>query len=807
MTRVNYVGSLDAFKDKMAAQGAHGMRYMGQRVPDVDGPSVVTGNVKYTTNVHPPGMLVTKFVRNPNARAKITSIDTSAAQAMPGVIAVYTGKSPEFAGKLNLGDEPLLADTEVTYNLQPVAVVVAETIEEAEDAAAAVTVQYQVMDVVTDPIAAADLNPPVVVHTPRAITPPFNADRPNVINSFYIKSGDVAKGFADADVIVESDFETEGDSHGYITGVSAVAQPNGDGTITLWTDVQNIHPVPWPTAAGAADMPADKVITIGPQKCTGGYGGKNCGVPGVYATLLAKITGRPIRVMFDEFKLLHATRPWFKAHVKAGAKKTGEFTAIETTCYVCTPFARFSLTVLERAREALTCTYHWGHPSLYKVPNVMFTAYDSYGNTADTMSYRGFGTTESQVAFEGIVCMLADKLGMDPVDLRLMNFTKDGDFSAQHEIIRGNGAAGVITKVKELMTAWGPKPSVADPWVVGRGIAAANKYSQGDMVHNLIFLKLRSSGLVDIIADTMDIGQGANTAIAQFVAEALNVPIENVRRVEVNTAYVPWTSDSFSSSATVDFGGAVITAAKNARDELFAMAAPLLKANANTLDTKDGKIFVKGNEANAVTWGAAMAPRLHMMASGGLNDPVGAPNDYDGPGKNDYGTGQALGPYFRLIMHMNWLAHAMEVMINKETGELRVTKMIAGNDALPVNPTLLEGQVIGGTFHGLAQALYEHHYLDKGIYMNKSYLDYKVATVKDYPKVDDISSAIVPVWGEYFGENPRIDCPFGAKGVGEGVTNSSLPALMDAIYDAIGVWITTCPYAPQAQIMKALGKA
>jgi CO/xanthine dehydrogenase Mo-binding subunit len=807
MVRTNYVGSLDAFKDKMAAQGAHGMRYMGQRTPDVDGTSIVTGNVKYTTNVQIPGMLHAKFVRNPYAHATIDSIDTSAAQNMPGVVAVYTGKSPEFAGKLNLGDEPLLADTEVFYNMQPVAVVVAETIEQAEDAVFAINVKYTPKDVITDPVSASDKSPPVIVHTPRLITPPFEADRPNVINCFYVKSGDTTKGFADADVIVESDFDVAGDPHAYIVPISGVAQPNGDGSITLWTDVQNIHPVPWPTAAGAADLPLDKVITIGPQKATSGFGGKNCGVPGVYATLLAKLTGRPVRVIFDDFKLLHSSRPWFHAHVKAGAKNDGKFTAFETTVYVCTPYCRFTLTVMERAREALTCTYHWGHPDLYKVPNVMFTAYDSYANTSDTMSYRGFGACESSYAFEGIINMLAEKLGMDKVDLRLMNLVKEGDFSAQHEIVRGIGMAGLLTKTKELMTAWGPKPSVQDPWVVGRGISGANKYSQGDMVHNLIFLKLRASGLVDIIADTMDIGQGANTVIRQFVAETLNVPIENVHRTDVNTEYVPWTSDSFSSSASVDFGGAILTAAKNARNELFAAAATMLKAKAGDLDTMDGKIFVKGKPETSVTWGDAMAPRLHMIASGGLNDPVGAPNDYDGPGKNDYGTGQALGPYYRLVMHMDFMANAYEIMLNKETGEVRVTKMLAGNDMLPINPTLCEGQMIGGMYHGLANGLYEQPYIDKGIYTAKSYLDFKMPTILDMPKVDDTDTAIVPIWAQYFGENPIIDCPFGAKGIGEGVLNSSMPALQDAIHDAIGVWITNTPMATQARILSALGKA
>jgi len=804
----HYVGSLDAFKDKMASQGYSGLRYMGQRTPDANGRAIVMGNVKYTANVKVPGMLAAAFKRNPNGRAKIISVDASAAERMPGVVKVLTGKSPEVAGKLNLGDEPIIAENDVSYNLQIVAIVVAETIEEAEDAVDAIQVKYEPQDSITDVVAAAGLNPPVIVHTPRLITPPFEAERPNVINCFYVRSGDVQKGFADADVIVENEFDTSADPHGYIVPASAVAQPHGDGTMTLWADVQNIHPVPWPTAAGAADMPMDKLNLIGPEICAGGFGGKNCGVPGVYAALLAKVTGRPVRVIFDDTRLMHATRPWCHAKVKAGAKKDGSFTAFEVTFTVGTPYARFTRSVMERAREAITCTYHWGHRDLYPKPNVMFTAYDTYTNHTSTMSYRGFGVLESQFPHETTINMLADKLGMDKVAIRLKNITKDGERSAQNEIIRSVGSEGVFKKTKEMMDSWGPKPSVPEPWVVGRGFSGANKYSQGDMVHNLIFLKLRANGIVDIISDSMDIGQGMNTISRQFVAEAMNIPIENVKKVEVNTSYVPWTSDSFSSSATVDYGGAAIVAAKNAKEQLFALAAPKLGVKPDQLETKDGKIMVKGSPDKAVTWGDVMAPRPHMVIAGGLNDPVGAPNDYDGPGKNDYYTGQALGPYFRLIMHMNFMANGCEVMVNKETGELRVTKFVAGNDVLPVNPTLCEGQIIGGgLYHGMANGMYEDIYIDKGAYLSRTTLDWKMPTILDYPKEGDTHSALVPVWGEYFGENPRIDCPFGAKGIGEGVDCAAVPCLVDAIHDATGAWITTSPAATQAKILKALGKA
>ena len=803
----NFVGDLEPFKSKMEKQGYSGLKYMGQRVPDANGRAIVTGNVKYTHNVKLPGMLHAKFVRSPHARAKIVSIDTSKAERMPGVIKILTGKSPEAAGKMNLGDEPIIAADEVSYDRQIVAAVVAETIEEAGDAVYAIDVKYEPMESVTDVIEAASTTPPVEVHTPRLIEPPFEADRPNVINCFYVRSGDIEKGFADADVIVEGEFDCHGEPHAPVTHPNAVAAPNGDGSMTVWADVQNIYPVPLPTAAGIAGLPTEKVDLIGPEICAGGYGGKNCGVPGVYAALLAKVVDRPVKVMLEKDEsLLHATRPWTKSKIKIGATNDGKFTAIEVSFWNGTPYARFTLTVLERSREAITCTYHWGHPDLYAKPNVMFTARVSYTNLCSTMSYRGFGVLESQFPHEMAINMLADKLGMDKLEIRLKNLTKEGDRSAQNEIIRSQGAGPMFSKVYEMMQAWGPKPSVPEPWVVGRGFGGGNKYSQGNMAHNLVFLKLRASGIVDIISDSMDIGQGMNTISRQFVAEGLNVPVENVRKVEVNTSYSPWTSDSFSSSATVDYGGAAIVAAKNAKEALFSLAAPMLEVSANQLETINGVIQVKGNPDKSVTWGDVIAPRLHLVASGGLNDPEGAPDDYTGaPQRNDYYTGQALGPTFRLVLHMNFIANAVELMVNKETGELRVTKYIAGNDALPVNPTLMEGQMIGGGFMGVGSGTFGDHYHDKGRYLSKSLVDWKMPSVLEFPKPDDISTAIVPVWGEYFGENPRVDCPYGAKGIGEGVNCAGVQAVMDAIHDALGVYITQTPATPE-RILKAIGK-
>jgi carbon-monoxide dehydrogenase large subunit len=330
------------------------------------------------------------------------------------------------------------------------------------------------------------------------------------------------------------------------------------------------------------------------------------------------------------------------------------------------------------------------------------------------------------------------------------------------------------------------------------------------MVTNTAHLKFKGNGTVEIITDSMDLGTGLNTVWRQFVAEGLNISIEKTVKLEVNTDYAPYTSNSFSSMATFHGGYALVNATMNAKKLLFANAAPILNAKPEDLETKDGKIMVKGKPEGAIQWSKAFpvipgqpGPGEELMVSGGIY----APDDYQGPGKMDPATSQCLGPHFRSVLFHSHQANAAEVWVNKETGEVRVTKWAGGCDLIPANPTNVEGQLEGGSLvMGLGTALTEARWQDKGMYLGKSYLEWKIPTVLDIPKVDNVDTAIVPVWGEAHGENPRIDAPFGAKGTAEGVQAPTAPCIANAITDAIGVRLTTIPFTPDV-ILKALGKA
>jgi len=794
-----FVGDLTQFKDKMAQYGYSGLRYMGQRVDDVNGPGIVTGTIGWTFNVSLPGMLVGKLKRNPYGHAKITSIDTSKAERIPGVVFVGTAKHPMFAGKLMFGDEPVLCDKEVWSNNDPVAIVAAETLEAAEDALDAIDVKYEELPVEMDPEAAASPSPSVVQKSP----PPNKQGRPNCFTYVPLIYGDLDKEMAASDITVELNSELPPDPHGTPAPMSAVAVWNGDGSISVWDDVQNIHAVPWPTIAGMVGLSQEMVHFHGPEVCAGGFGGKNAGLAGVYAAMLTIITHRPVRVLYDRTEgLLHVSRPNWKWKIKIGAKKDGTLTALQATTYIGGPYGRFLGGLLERARNGLTGSYRW--------KAVKYDGYASYTNAQNTLSYRGYSSPETCYAVELAIDELAKKLGMDNLELRLKNYLNEGERNAMNEIFRSMGEPGVAKKIREFMDAWGPKPSVPDPWVVGRGFSGGNKYTQGGMITNTAHLKFKSNGIVEIITDSMDLGTGLNTVWRQFVAEGLNIPIEKTVKLEVNTDYSPFTTNSYSSMATFHGGYALVNATMNAKKLLFANAAPILKAKPEDLETKDGKIMVKGKPDTAIPWSQAFpaipgqpGPAAELMVSGGIY----APDDYQGPGKMDPATSQCLGPYFRSVLFHSHQANAAEVFVNKETGEVRVNKWAGGCDLIPANPTNVEGQLEGGSLiMGLGTALTEARWQDKGMYLGKTYLDWKIMTVMDIPKTDNVDTAIVPVWGEAHGDNPRIDAPFGAKGTAEGVQAPTAPCIANAVADAIGVRLTTIPFTPDV-ILKALGKA
>jgi CO/xanthine dehydrogenase Mo-binding subunit len=529
-------------------------------------------------------------------------------------------------------------------------------------------------------------------------------------------------------------------------------------------------------------LPQNQVTFHGPEICAAGFGGKNLGGGAFYAAFVTKLTGRPSICTFNQrMSLSWTSRPPWTWKIKIGAKNDGTLTGIEAEAYICGPYGRFlgGGGLHERARNGITGTYRW--------TAVKFDGYAAYANTQNTLSYRGFSAPETCFAVELAISELANKLGMDQVEIRLKNALQEGERGSMNEIHRSMGFPGVLKSVKMMMDEWGPKPADEGPIKYGRGICGGNKYTQGGMMRNQVFLRIRANGMVDIICDSMDLGTGLNTIWRQFVSETMNIPIERVNKVEVNTDYVPNTTNSYSSMATFHGGYALIEAANNAKKEI---------------ERQTGQPYQPDD------WSGIGDPEKRWATNQFVVDGgIYSPDDYLGPGSMDPETSQCLGPHYRSVLFHSHQSAAFEVAVNTDTGEVCVTKAVMGADPIPANTTNLESQIEGaGLVMGMGTATTEERWMDKGIILGDSFLYWPMPTVTCTPKLEDIATVIEPVWGEAHGENPRINGPYGAKGCAEGVQAPVAQTLVMAVSDAIGVQIREIPMTPD-KVLKALGKA
>lgn len=773
-----YVGDLTKFSSQMKSMGSLAdMKYITQRTEDINGPGIVTGTTGYTYNMEMPGQLIIKFKTSLYAHANI-KVDTSKAKNVPGVVLVLKGDDPEVEGVSILGDQPFLALGKVRYSGEPMALVAAETEEAADDAVDLIEVDYDELPAVIDPEDACSQNPTAIVHEP---APEVVAGRPNTFYYIPIRYNDVDAAFADSDVIHEATYKMPNDPHGPICPPVGVAAWEGTDRMHVWADVQNIHPLPWPLSAVYADLPQNQVTFHGPEVCAGGFGGKNMGGAGFYAAFVTKLTRRPSICIFDrKMSLSWTSRPPWTWKVKIGAKNDGTLTGFEATSYYCGPYARFlgggGLT--ERARNGIAGTYRW--------QAVKYDGHTAYGNTQNTLSYRGFSSPETCFAVELAISEIANKLGMDQVEIRLKNALKEGERDCVNEIKHSMGFPELLKTTKRLMDEWGPKPADEGPIKYGRAICGGNKYTQGGMVTNQVFLRARSTGLVDIICDSMDLGTGLNTVWRQFVAETMNIPIERINKVDVNTDYVPWTTNSYSSSATWNGGEALIEAANNLK---------------KTIEEQTGKPYQPDDWSGIGDPNKPWGPN-EIVVDGGMY----APDDYQS-GNIDPDTSQCLGPTYRMVLFHSHQTGAFEVAVNTDTGKVCVTKAIMGADPIPANTTNLEAQIEGaGLVMGMGTATTEQRWMDKGIILGDSFLYWPMPTVTCTPKLADVTTVIEPIWGEAHGQNPRINGPYGVKGCAEGVQAPVAQTILMAISDAIGVQLREIPATPD-MILKALGKA
>ena len=747
---------------------------VGTRPPRHDGFDKVTGAARFGADINLPGMLHGKILRSPHAHARIRSIDTSRAEALPGVLAVATAQDFPIVREQPSIDyenaqqnpriiaENILADRKALYRGHAVAAVAATNPHVAEEALDLIEVDYEVLPVVLDLHDALKEDAPLLHDdmTTRFRVERFGpgddtGQRSNIAGHLQHKLGDVEKGFQEAAVIVEREYETQTVHQGYIEPHVATAQWSTDGRLTVWTSTQGAFAVRATTAA-ILRLPESMVKVI-PMEIGGGFGAKGVTYLAPVTAALAKKSGRPVKIAMSRKEVFEGSGPASATfmRVKIGATREGKITAgqvymvYEAGAFPGSPVGGGAIT---------------GFGS-YNIENVLVDGYDVVCNKQKAQSYRAPGQPQANFTVECALDELAEELGIDPMELRLKNAVKEGDRMP-------NGVPHAVFGCLELEEAMKNHDHYNAPLGGpnrGRGVAVAFR-AQGGQTSSAT-INVNSNGTLNLITGSVDIG-GTRTAIAMQAAEVLGLASEDVFPAVGDTDSVGYTANTGGSRTAFDTGLAAIAAAEEVKGQMKRRAALLWEVEDEDVDFQDGA-FVCAKTEDRLTF-KELASRL-MRTGGPVTCSASAAS-----------TG--VGPIFA--------GNIVDVEVDPETGKVDILRFTAFLDAgQAVHPSFVEGQMQGATVQGIGWALNEEYfYTPDGTMANSSFLDYRMPTTLDLPMIDTV---IIEV------PNPRH--PFGLRGVGEGPIIPPLAAVANAVYHATGARIRKLPITP-GSVLEALAE-
>jgi len=735
----------------------------GQSLPRVEGRAKVTGRAEYVHNLRLPGMLYGKIFRSTVAHARIKSVDVSAARELPGVYAVYTSADickliPEPYYGPAFHDQPVLAIDKVHYVGEPVALVLAADPHVAEAAAQMIAADYEELPAVFDEVEA--MTSKAVVHEmlkPAGTFPDLKHLKDkrdtNVALDFHLRRGDAQQAFAAADHVFEHSFRTQQVLHLPLEPFVTVADP-APNQLVIHTASQSPSFVRIEIAR-LLGWPENKVRVKVPY-LGGGFGAKLYIKLEALAAAAALIAARPVKIaltMEEQFYTLtkHATT----LRIKSGVSKDGKITARE--CEVWWNGGAYA-----DIGPRITQKSGFTAPGPYDIEHVAIDSYSLYTNLTPAGALRGFGIPQLVWAYESHTDMIAKALKIDPLEMRRKNILREGRPQATGTLMRDAGIEKVLERLASRM-AW-DKPFDKGSGSIrrGRGIAIGFKASISPTT-SVAIVNLSADGSCIVYCSTVDMGQGSDTAMAQFAAEALCIPVERVSVVHPDTDVTPYDMATLGSRSTYHMGHAVKNAAEDARDKLLQLARDV-GLSAETTPIPD--IFRKkyGMQAG------------NIVGIGSFIPPYTPPEP---------GTGQTpdATPFWMIG------ATGAEVEVDTETGEFKVTRLVNLVDVgRPVNPAIVETQISGATIMQLGFTLSECMNIDGGQVTNASLADYKIPGIRDVPPLM---------------ENEAVDMvqqtgPFGAKGVGESGTFGVSPAIASAIDDAVGVRLTSLPLTAEA---------
>ncbi|MCC6191003.1 MAG: xanthine dehydrogenase family protein [Anaerolineales bacterium] len=741
-------------------------KYIGRPTPLIDGRAKVTGTTRFVADLPLPGRLHARPVLSLYAHARLKRIDTTAAARAPGVARILTAADlPEVppSGRMQL----LLARDRVIFAGQPIALVLAATEDAAEDAAALVQVEYEALPAAVTIDQALAPDAPLVWpdglpgHESDAAThgaaTGHEVERTaasNIAGTDGYTRGDVAAGFAEADIIVERSFTTPSVHQSSIEPQAVIARPDPDtGGVELWASTQGLFAAQR-SVAKALGLP-ESLVKVTAAPVGGGFGAKN----GLYEPLVAMaahVCGQPVQMVLTrtEELLAGAPAPAARIHARLGAKYDGTLLALEAEVIIddgCYPFNLAGFVAVTLG-------------SVYNLPNLSLRATDVLTFKASAGAYRAPGAPSAAFAIESLIDELAGAAGLDPLELRQRHAVETGDLKANGKPWPGIGLRQVLAAVAE-QPLWQNR---AEARAAGRGVGLAVAAWPGGSEPAAAVCSLDRDGRLQVRVGAVDL-HGTATSFALLAAETLGIAPEDVRVLAGDTETAPFAGASAGSKTTFSTGGAVVDAAREARRQVLAAAAELLEADVEDLDLADGRVQVRGVPASSLTlrelarksmsWESPIAP---ISAGGRFAQPQSAPA---------------------------FSAQLAEVEVDRETGEVRVHQLVVIQDVgCAVNPPAVDGQMMGGATQGLGWALYEAMVYDvSGQLLTGTLMDYAV------PRFAQSAGAFTLVRVEA----PSDNGPFGVRGVGEPPVIATAAAVANAIADAAGVRLTDLPMTPQ----------
>jgi CO/xanthine dehydrogenase Mo-binding subunit len=749
------------------------LTFVGKPIPKKDAPGKVAGEAAYIQDLKVPGMLYGRILYSAYPHAKIVRLDTTKAEKLPGVKAVLTGSTiPPFKFGV-YKDNPPLKTGKVCSLRDEIAAVAAVSPEVAQDALGLIEVEYEELPALFDPIEAMKEGA-LLIH---------EEHKTNVLKMpWKLIVGDLDAAKKEAAHIVEDTFRTQWVTHCCLGASGCIASFDINNNLTMYSNTQipYLAQKDFMEALGTFGLKNKKVRII-QSVIGGGFGSKLDTYAYEYlAILLALKTRKPVKILFSREEEFFATSP--------------RQCTITKISHGCTKEGKLLFREMEMILDNGAYT-SWGATtpsvmmlpisSLYKVPNVKYTAKCVYTNNTYSQAMRGYGNPQATFAIECSLDQLAEKAGIDPYEFRFMNANEPGETTPQNFKITSCGMKECMEAVKTRL-GWTGKRMQKEGR--GFGMAALVHVGGGARVYKSdgcgTIIKIDDYGKVDVFTGSSEIGQGSETIVAQIVAEVLGVPIDDINVINNDTDVCPWDVGVHASRTTFVAGNSALGAAQKLREQILDLAAATLNEDPSALDLKGSVIFSKNDKEKKIALGkilrsAHYAPGGKMLVAEYFYDP---PNEnFDKEFKGNLSVAYAYG------------AHGVEVEVDKETGQVKIIKYVAAHDVgKAINPMLLEGQIYGGGVMGLGYALSENMVYQNGKIMNPNFLDYKLLTAKDIPPIEAV---II--------ETDEKNGPFGAKGIGEPGLVPTAPAIANAIYDAVGVRIKDLPITPE-KVLKAL---